>query len=162
MDDKMIRKDRLRYTKNTLSSGLTLLAIVLNVLFFVSIYKSDVGNYYYTWLTGVSIIYNLLFMMIAFLCSEGVKNYKLGYSIVLLILGALQFARIGIIPAKAAEAMIKLSGEEIRVMGSAQHTRVVIFLAASGVLCLAAGIVGIIKTCILSEYLRSVETLREE
>ena len=158
MDDKQIKKDRLRYTKNTTSSGLALLAIVLNVFYFVSIYKSDVGNYYYTWLTGVSIIYNLLFMLTVFLCSEGVKSYKTGYAVTLLIVGALQFVRIRIIPAKAAAAVVKLSGEEIQVMGTAQHTRIIIYLAASGSLCILAGIIGIIRTRTLNSYLKEIES----
>ena len=37
------------------------------------------GNYYYTILVGASILYNLVFMLAAFLSSEGVKNYKIGY-----------------------------------------------------------------------------------
>ena len=39
MDDQNIRVDRMRFSKNTQSSRLALLAIVLNVLFFISIYK---------------------------------------------------------------------------------------------------------------------------
>ena len=39
MDDQNIKVDRMRYSKNTQSSRLALLAIVLDVLFFVSIYK---------------------------------------------------------------------------------------------------------------------------
>ena len=88
MTDKSIATDRMRYTKNTASSRLALLAIVFNVFFFVSIYKSDVGTYYYTILIGASIIYNLVFMLAAFLASEGVKNYKRGYSWLLIALTA--------------------------------------------------------------------------
>jgi len=78
---KEIKKERLNYTKNTISSGLALLAIVFNVLYFVSIYRSDVGNYYYTWVIGLSVLTNLIFMLVTFLCEEGVKKYKLSYSI---------------------------------------------------------------------------------
>ena len=85
MDEKkQIQLDRMRYTKNTLSSRLTLLAIVFDVLYFVSIYSSDVGKWYYAMLIGASIVYNLLFMLLAFLSSEGVKNYHIGYSWLLL------------------------------------------------------------------------------
>ena len=66
-NEDLIKKDRLRFTKNVLSSNLTLLAIVFNALYFVSIYKSDVGSYYYTWMIGISVVYNLLFMLAAFL-----------------------------------------------------------------------------------------------
>ena len=44
-EDKLIQRDRMRFTKNTLSSSLALLAILFNVLYFVSIYRSDVGSY---------------------------------------------------------------------------------------------------------------------
>lgn len=76
IDDALIQKDRMRYIKNKLSSNLCLLAILLDVFFFVSIYKSDVSTYYYNILVGGSIIYNLLFMLLAFLSSEGVKEYS--------------------------------------------------------------------------------------
>ena len=76
MNDREIRTDRMRYVKNTVSSRLCILGIVLNVLYFISIYKSDVGSWYYQILVGGSIVYNLLFMLITFLASEGVKNYK--------------------------------------------------------------------------------------
>lgn len=157
MDDKQIKKDRLRYTKNTTSSGLAIIAIVLNVLSFVSIYKSDVGNYYYTWLTGISIIYNLLFMLTVFLCSEGVKSYKMGYSVLLMAVGAIQFVRIFIIPLKASQAMVKISGEESVVMGPAQHNRILIYLISSGVICIAAGVIGVIKTWKLKTYLHEID-----
>ena len=152
MDEKQIRRDRLRYTKNILSSGLTYLAILFNVFYFVSIYKSDVGSYYYTWLTGISIIYNLLFMLTGFLCSEGVKKYHFGYAVTLIVIGALQFVRIFIIPRLAAKAVITINGEERVVMEAAQHTRVVLFLVISGSVCIIAGIIGIIKSRQLAAY----------
>ena len=40
-EQKRISLDRMRYTKDGLSSGLVLLAIVFNVLYFVSIYQQD-------------------------------------------------------------------------------------------------------------------------
>ena len=73
-DDRFVKRDRMRYTKNSLSSSLALLAIVFNVLYFVSIYQSDKGKFYYTILIGASVLYNLVFMLMAFLSSEGVKN----------------------------------------------------------------------------------------
>ena len=91
---RQIELDRMRYTKHTLSSRLALLAIVFNVLFFVSIYASDVGSWYYTILIGASIVYNLVFMLMAFLASEGVKNYKQSYAWLLLAIGAGQIVRI--------------------------------------------------------------------
>ena len=93
-EDRFIQRDRMRFTKNTLSSGLALLAILFNVLYFVSIYKSDVGSYYYNIRMGASVLYNLLFMLVVFLCSEGVKSYKSSFAWVLLVIGALQSAHL--------------------------------------------------------------------
>ena len=47
-DIKVVKKDRLRFTKNKISATLCYLAILFNVLYFVNIYSSDVGNYYYS------------------------------------------------------------------------------------------------------------------
>lgn len=151
--DDLIKKDRLRFTKNVLSSNLTLLAIVFNALYFVSIYRSDVGSYYYTWMTGISVVYNLLFMLAAFLSSEGVKAYKLGYSFVLLGLGAGQLIRILIIPVKAHGAIISMNGEEVAAMGDSQFMWVCVCLIASAALCVFAGLISFAKTRTLTSYL---------
>lgn len=158
MDEKQIRKDRLRYTKNKTSSSLALVAILINIFYFVSIYKSDVQQYYYTWLIGISIIYNLLFMLTVFLCSEGVKNYNIGYSVTMIVVGALQFVRTAIIPAKAHAASVVSDGVEIPVMTDKQFTYVVALLIASGIVLIIGGIVGIIKSRTLTGYLKSLET----
>ena len=148
----IIKKDRLRYSKNKLSSNLTLLSIVFNALYFVSIYKSDVGSYYYTFLIGISVIYNLLFMLIAFLSSEGVKSYKLNYSFVLLGLGVGQIIRIFILPMSAHNATITLGETTQQVMDDGQFMRVCIYLAVSAVLCIMAGVIAFIKTRTLTSY----------
>jgi hypothetical protein len=63
LDEKSIARDRMRYIQNTQSANLCYLGILFNVLFFVNIYKSDVGTYYYNVLIGVSIVNNLLFLL---------------------------------------------------------------------------------------------------
>lgn len=151
-DVALIKKDRLRYSKNKLSSNLTLLAIVLNALYFVSIYKSDVGSYYYSYLIGISVVYNLLFMLIAFLCSEGVKSYKLSYSFVLMALGIGQIVRIFILPLDAKNTEITLGEEVELVMQDAQFTRICIYLIGSAALCIIAGVIAYFKTRTLTSY----------
>ncbi len=157
MDEKTIRKDRMRYTKNTTSSSFALLAILFNVFYFVSIYRSDVGTYYYTWLTGISIVYNLVFMLVVFLCSEGVKNYNINYSITMIVVGALQIVRIFIIPHKAATTIIQVGEEERAAMLAPQHVRVIVFLLASAGFLIVGGIVGIIKSTTLRAYEKSLK-----
>ncbi len=156
-EEKNIRMDRMRYTKNTLSSSLALLAIVADVLYFVSIYKSDRGSFYYQSLIGISIIYNLLFLLAAFLYSEGVKNRKLPYTWVLLVLGAGQIGRMFILPAKAHAALVTVESVEIQVMGDGQYLRVMLYLGLSAAFCVAAAITNLQQNRSLNAYLRSVE-----
>ena len=152
MDINVTKKDRMRFTKNTLSSTLCYLAILFNVFYFVSIYSSDVGNNYYIYTIGLSVVYNLLFLLFAFLCSEGVKNYNKIMSIVLIVLGVFQIGRIFYIPMKSHTTVISLDGVETVVMGDKQFAFVVIWLTLSAAACIASGVVGIIKTITLENY----------
>ena len=154
MDINEIKKDRLRYTKNTLSANLTYVAILFNVLYFVSIYSVDVGNYYYNIEIGVSVLCNLIFLLIAFLASEGLKNYKMEYSYIILGIGVFQLVRIMGIPMKAHNAMILLDGAEIKVMDDSQFTYVMICLVVSAIACFVAGVVGLKRTITLNNYVK--------
>jgi len=156
-DDLTIKRDRMRYTKDKTSSRLVLLAIVLDALYFVSIYKSDVGSYFYNWVIGASIVYNLLFMLFAFLASEGVKSRKNGYTPALLVLGVLQVVRIFYLPTRAHAATIAIKGEEFIVMGTRQYVFVVVCLAVSAVCCIAAAVISHINNKNLSEHMKSIE-----
>ena len=157
-DEIFVNNDRLRYEKNTLSSRLAILAIVFNALYFVSIYKSNVGSYYYNILIGASIVYNLLFMMLVFLVSEGSKAYNKTYSYLAIAFGVLQFVRILIIPMNAHKEMISLSKKEaeVAVMGNAQFTRVLVYLSVSGILLLASAVTGIIKCNKLNNHMKEI------
>lgn len=151
-----IKKDRLRYTKNTQSSTFALIAIVFNVLYFVSIYSSDVGNFYYTKTIGFSVLCNLLFLLFTFLCSEGVKNYKMSYSVTLILLGVFQLVRILGIPTTARKTILVLSESEINVMDEKQFTWVCICLVLSALSCFIAAAIGISKTITLNNYKKQI------
>ena len=155
-ESKRTALDRMRYTKNKKSSNLALLSIVFNVLYFVSIYKSDVGSWYYTIIIGASIVYNLLFMLMTFLASEGVKNYKLGYSYLLIAVGAGQIARMFYLPVKAHAASVTISKVTYQVMGDGQFIWVLACLALSAACAIAAGIVGVRRSRKLSAYTASL------
>ena len=152
-DDRSVQLDRMRYTKNTASSRLALLAIVFDVLFFISIYKSDVGTYYYTMTIGGSIIYNLIFLLAAFLCSEGVKKYQTVYSWVMIVLGILQIARIFIIPMDAHRTIINSEP----VMGNAQFIFTVVCLTLSAACLFAGAVINLKKSRALSAHLASLQ-----
>ncbi len=148
-----IKLDRMRYTKNTTSSRLALLAIVFDVLFFISIYKSNVGTWYYNILMGASIIYNLVFMLAAFLSSESVKSYKAEYSYVMIILGVLQIVRIWIYPMSAHAAVVNNEP----VMGTAQFIRVMIYLVLSAACLFAGAVINLNKSRALASRIASLE-----
>jgi hypothetical protein len=156
-EEKFIQRDRMRFTKNTASSSLALLAILLNVFYFVSIYKSDVGTYYYTILIGASIIYNLVFMLATFLCSEGVKNYKASFGYAMIVIGVLQIIRIFILPMHASKATIVIKEVETIVMGPGQFTRLLVYLIASAACLIAGGIIAIYKSRELAQHEAALE-----
>ncbi|MBQ8967413.1 hypothetical protein [Ruminococcus sp.] len=162
-NDAAIRKDRLRFTKNKLSANLILLSIAMNALYFVSIYSSDVGSYYYKLFIGASIVYDLVFMLAAFLSSEGIKNYKLGYACTSIVLGVLQVARIFYLPLKAHKAANPVAdAKSAVVMSGGQFRYVAVCLIASAVLLCCAGVIGIMKTTTLNSYLAELENQGKE
>ena len=156
-DASYIRIDRMLYEKNKQSSSLAVLAIVFNALFFVSIYKSNIGSWYYTLLIGVSIVYNLLFMMITFLISEGSKNYKVNFSYAAIVVGILQFVRIFIYPRMAHAAETQTNDGVVNVMGNAQYIRVVLYLVISGVCLIVSALIGIKKCAALNGHINLLQ-----
>lgn len=156
MNDRELKLDRMRYVKNTSSSRLCYLAILLNVLYFISIYKSDVGSWYYQILVGGSIVYNLLFMLMTFLASEGVKNYQKNYSWMLIALGILQIVRIFILPTQAHQAMVKIGNEEVTVMQDAQYIRCIIYLAGSAASLIASALINQRKSIALENHIGKI------
>ena len=96
-------------------------------------------------------------MLVAFLSSEGVKAYKLGYSFVLMGIGAGQIVRVFILPMQAHTTTLSLSGTQQIVMEDGQFMRVCIYLIGSAALCIIAGIIAFLKTRTLQERLAEVE-----
>lgn len=158
LDAQNVKVDRMRYTKDSFSSTLAILAIVFDCLYFVSIYQSDIGTYYYTWMIGVSIVYNLVFLLAAFLASESVKNRRNGYSGILILLGIVQFARVFILPAQAHADTALVNGVEVPVMGDKQYLYVTVCLVLSGVCCIVAAVVSAKNNKVLADYMKTIET----
>lgn len=145
-EERMVQIDRMRYTKNKMSANLAILAIVFDVIYFVKIYQMDVGSYYYNGLIGISIIYNLVFMLASFLSSEGVKNYKKSYSYLLIILAAIQLVRIFILPGQAHGTVVTSGSDTLVAMTDGQYTFCVVCLVASAI-CLAAAAAVNLQKC---------------
>lgn len=153
-EEILIKKDRMRFIKNKLPANLAILAIVFDVFYFVSIYQSDLRDYYYTITIGGSIVYNLVFMLAAFLSSEGIKNYKESYSILLTALGIGQIVRIFILPMQAHATELKKIG---KVMADGQFYFVVVCLVLSAACLLAAAVVGYTRSRALHTYEASLK-----
>jgi hypothetical protein len=153
-NDRFLTRDRMRFTRNSTSAILAYVSILFNVFYYVYLYNFDVGNYYYNAITGASIVYNLLFLLFAFLSSEGIKNYNNKFAVVLILLGALQIVRIFYIPLNAFRATITITGETIRVMTEKEFATIVVFLSISAVAAIVSGIVGIFKTSMLRSHER--------
>ena len=148
-----IKTDRMRFTKNKISSTLAYIAIIFNALYFISIYSSDAKNYYYNIEIGISVIYNLLFMLFVFLASEGVKNYDKKFSIVLGIIGAMQIVRIFGIPYNAYMTFIEIKKNQyLHVMEADQFYLCVAYLIISAACAITGGVIGIIKSTKLRKY----------
>lgn len=156
-EELTIKRDIMRYTKDKRAANLVILSIVFDCLYFVSLYSTDVGSYYYTWEIGASIVYNLLFLLGAFLASESVKNRKPGYSGLLIFLGVMQFVRIFSLPAKAHAATVVVSGQELAAMGDGQFMYVAVCLAISGICCIVAAVISHINNKNLAEHMRTLE-----
>lgn len=155
-DERTIRLDRMRYTKNTFSSNFALLAILFDVFFFISLYESDVGTYYYNILIGASILYNLVFMLAAFLSSEGVKNYKAGYALLMFLLGLGQIVRIFIYPMRAHAAVVTVQDQAVAVMGNGQFIRMTAYLVLSAVCLFIGAAAGLSRSWMLRRHLASL------
>ena len=115
------------------------------------------GSWYYRIRIGGSILYNLIFMLAAFLCSEGVKNYKIAYCWVMIVLGVIQILRIFIYPVQAHAATVTIQKQAVVVMGDRQFAWCVFCLVASAACLFAGAVIGIIRSRALQAHLATLE-----
>ena len=146
-ENARIKQDRMRFITNSLSSTLAILGILLNVFYFVSVYKNNAG-YFRSYEIGVSVLVNLIFMLAVFLCSQGVKNYNKKHSIALIVIGAIELVRIAFMPTSAFKA---------GAVDSFQYARLIVYLAIAAALLIASGIIGVIRSVKLTNYKKSLE-----
>ena len=156
-EERTIQRDRMRFIRNSTSANLCYLGILFNVFYFVNLYQSDVGTYYYEIFIGAYIVYNLLFLLIVFLASEAVKNYAQNYSYLLAVIGIMQIVRIFYIPMRAHAATTMVNGVETTVMGNGQFIIQVVFLAVSAACLLVSAAVNLFKCKELSEHMKTLE-----
>ncbi len=163
-DENAVRIERMHYTKNRLSAGLALLSVLFDALYFINIYESDVGSWYYSILMGASILYNLIFLLTGFLSSEGVKNDRIAFAYIMIALGLGQILRIFIYPVRACTATVTIGDKVVTVMGRGQFTFCVLWLLLSAA-CMFAGAAVSINRCRLlrkTSVTSGHKTLRKE
>jgi hypothetical protein len=145
VSDKYVSIEKLKYRKDKLAYALAILGLLVNVFYFIALYQNN-ANFYYAWKIGVSILYNLVFMLFVFLSAEGVKYYHRKYSILLLVIGVLQVIRIFIYPRQCFAA---------EVLTQTAYTKLCIYLLVSGTLLISSGICSLTKSTILNNFLKS-------
>lgn len=158
-----VKLDRMRYTKNLLSSRLCYLAILFNVIYFVVMYEIN-NKRFYEVLMGASVVYNLVFLLLCFLSSEGVKNYKRGYGYLLLGMGAGQVVRCFIFPEKVSKVLVIINQQKVgkriverkeeiaAALTPGQHTVLIVFLCLSALCCIVAGVTAVSRSTKLRAY----------
>ncbi len=159
----VIRDDIQRYTKNKLASSLALLGLICCCAYFIVLYSQvKNNNYYYKWPIALDVIYNLIFLLFAFLFSEQVKNYDRKLFWLQMFFGAMQIVRIFWLPlAGVTETLYPvLAGIAYngRVLGSGAFISMVVFLAASGAFIIASGIIGYIRSKSLDVFNKKLES----
>lgn len=157
-DISVIKKDRMRFTKNTFSSTLCYIAILFDAFYFVFVYSinpsEDIGkSFFYSIMIGFSVLCNLLFLLFTFLASEGVKNYSKLFSVLLIVMGVIQAMRIFGIPLLG---FLEILADGSRLISPLSFVALALLLGVSSVCCIVAGVVGIIKTTTLENYKKEI------
>lgn len=160
---KVVRDDILRYKKNKLSSSLALGGLVFNCLYFCLLY--GLSDLYFSKITiGISVVLTLVTLLFIFLSSEAIKNYDKRYSIVLLVIAAIQIIRIFGIPldalthdVKEGTSVMNVSYFGINMNSQATYTMLVIWLVASAAMLIASAVTGYISATRLEAHMKSVE-----
>lgn len=142
MAKDLISIDKKKYRNDSLSYALSLLGLLFNALYFITLYKNN-NNFYYSYLMGISIIYNLLFMLLVFLAAEEVKIYQRNFSFLLLFFAIMQIFRIFYYPKLAFKADV-LSLETYRL--------IIIYLVISSLFLIASAILSFRNSTILKRY----------
>lgn len=163
----IIKTDVYRYKRNKLASGLALLGLFINCLFFMLFYGINYSVYANV-LIGGSVLLNLFVLLATFLASEGVKVYNKKYAILLIIIAVIQIVRIFIYPLDLARGGASLFANDydatigIRYFGvnlssEALAAILIIYLVLSAACIAASAVIGYVKAVQLEKFTASIE-----
>lgn len=155
----VIQDDLLRYTKNKLPASLALLALVFNILYFTLLYTIHTTQMY-TIVVGVSVIVNLLVLLSGFYASEGIKAYNKKMCILLLVLAAVQIARIFIYPLQGLSDKWMAGNAYFGVIMTtgSNGALLIIYLVGSAACFIASAVLGYINTMKREAHLKKIES----
>lgn len=156
---KIIKDDILRYKKNKFASMFALLGLVFTVLYFTLLYSVN-NTFFYSIYLGLSVIVTLVLLLVAFLSSESIKNYRKAYCIVLLVLAAMNIGRIFYYPLnglkeKAFEGAVYFW---VKMPNGAIFSFLLIYLVASAACYIAAAVLGYLYAVRLEKHNKAVES----
>ena len=167
-NQEIIHSDILRYKTNKLPASLALLGIVFNCLYFCLLYGYKT-SFFSMWKIGFSVVLTLVFLLITFLASEGIKAYNKKFTIVLIVLAAVQIIRMFGLPLEALIHDTNLAEGEIRALGelryfgidlnsATSYTLLIVWLAASAACLVAAAVLGYINCTKLEKFQKKIES----
>ncbi len=160
-DQKLIENDIMRYKKNKWAQMLALLGIVFNCLYFTLLYAQR-GNTYKTVEIGVSVVLTLVILLTVFLSSENVKNYRKKYSIVLLVIAAIQILRIFGYPLDGLNNHTLTAGYfgfyPTPEQSWVEFVILTVYLCASAGCLIGSAVIGWIRALQYENYLKKIES----
>lgn len=139
---KYVSVEKMKYKNDSLAYLLILLGLVVNVVYFVIFYEVN-NQFLYSIKIGISVLYNLIFLLSVFLSAENIKKYNRKYAVFTCIIGLMQFVRIF-----AYLSEVNAAG----VFAGNKHMVLVILLIISGVLLILGSIVSIVNSTILKSF----------
>lgn len=130
---------RMKYQPDKVSYWFCILSIVINMVYFVSVYSNrsvvpDVA-------VGTDVLINIIFMMVVFLASEKLKGYTRNWNKYISIVGVLQILRIFWLP---------MHYNKLGMLEGTKYILTLSYLITSGVFLIIAGINATINQKILN------------
>lgn len=141
-----IKVARMRYQTDKRSSRLCILAIVFNIAYFLMLYSNN--DLAPDMNMGLDVLYNIIFMLIAFLASEKTKAYDKKWSYIVAVVGILEILRILWVPAHY---------RKLEMLTSSKWMMLVAALLLAGGSLILAGLSCYKNSTTLENYLKSVE-----
>lgn len=154
-----VKVEIMRYTKNSSSFWLCMLAIVADVLYFTAAFSPIMGSVSVKvgYLVAIDVILNILFMLFTFLCAEKLKVYDRVWPFIAFAFGVAQIIRIFILPALTYTSIV--GGEEVinQFITGGTKVQCIVSLIVSAAALFGAGFIGYVKSNQLHAYLKEIE-----